>query len=222
MFVTKQLEELINLDDKEYMIMEGLVDENVESEAKEVGDYCVYAGGLQQIYGVKNLVDAFHETDLPFSLHLYGNGDSIDYINTLTEVDSRIKYKGLVSHDELLEIESQAKLLVNPRPVHGELDTRYNFPSKLMEFMQSGRPVLTTKLLGIPKEYEDYMFFFEDDDKESIKSELQRVLSLEESYLANFGKQAQTYVNENKTNVVVAKKMFQMINGVEVKDDRTN
>ncbi len=217
-FVTKQLEELINSAHKKYMIMEGLVSSNPSDVAAgNIDNCCVYAGGLHDIYGVRNLVDAFHESDLPYSLHLYGNGDAIDYIRKIEKTDARIVYKGVVSHELLLQIERGSKLLVNPRPVGGKLDTRYNFPSKLMEYMQSGRPVITTRLPGIPGEYDNYMFFFEGDTKEKIREGLEHVLSLDEKDLSSFGEHAKKYVNENKNNIVIAKKIFGLINcdGVE-------
>lgn len=221
-FVTEQLAELINLDRKPYMIMEGLVNaQNVERAEEVVENLCIYAGGLQEIYGVRNLVDAFHESTLSCSLHLYGNGDVIEYIKEISRIDARIEYKGLVSHEELLAIERSAKLLINPRPVDGKLDTRYNFPSKLMEYMQAGRPVITTRLRGIPKEYDEYMYFFEGDTKDDIKKGLEKVLMMDEQTLSCFGRAARKYVNENKNSVVVANKIYCLINKERVQDERT-
>ena len=118
-FVTKQLEEEVNVNQKNYMIMEGLVNiASLREEDLQVDNYCMYAGGLHEMYGLKDLVDAFHESKLPYSLHLYGNGDTIEYVKEISKNDSRIQYKGVVSHDNLLEIEKRAKLLINPRPVH--------------------------------------------------------------------------------------------------------
>lgn len=215
-FVTEHLQERVNRDHKRYMIMEGLVNAtHVEEASHNVENYCVYAGGLQKIYGVDRLVDAFHATDLPYSLHLYGNGDLLDYIREVAETDPRIEYKGIVPHAQLLQIERNAKLLVNPRPVHGQLDTRFNFPSKLMEFMQSGRPVITTKLLGIPAEYEGKMFFFEDDSVEKIKEGIENILSMDETCLAEFGAAAKSYVNENKNERAAGKRIFALMNEEE-------
>lgn len=215
-FVTEYLQQRINRDGKPYIIVEGLVNGVHAAEAPEaVEDYCVYAGGLYRIYGVDKLVDAFHEMQVPYSLHLYGNGDVIDYIQEVSKTDPRIEYKGLLSHDQLLQVERSAKLLINPRPVHGELDTRFNFPSKLMEYMQSGRPVITTKLLGIPEEYNGKMFFFEDDTKPMLKEGLEKVLKMDEAYLASFGEAAKRYVDENKNNRAVGKKIFSLMNAEE-------
>jgi glycosyltransferase involved in cell wall biosynthesis len=215
-FVTEHLQKLVNCDEKDYIIVEGLVSGVAKEQAPAaVENYCVYAGGLQKRYGVGNLVDAFHEMDLPYTLHLYGNGNMIDYIREVAAKDPRIEYKGIVSHDELLQIERGAKLLINPRPVYGELDTRFNFPSKLMEYMQSGRPVITTKLLGIPEEYEGKMFFFENDTTDALKEGIRKVLAMEEAELAAFGKAAKQHVDENKNNVAVGRRLFNLMNGEE-------
>ena len=211
-FVTEHLEKLVNEDHKKYMIMEGLVNAQYETDTQPpVGNHCVYAGGLHEIYGVKNLVDAFRESDLPYELHLYGNGSLVDYIREAGEQDKRIVYGGILPHEELLRLEREAKLLVNPRPVHGQLDTRFNFPSKLMEYMQSGRPVITTRLLGIPAEYQGRMYFFDGDSKEQLREKLEQILALPEAELCRFGKAARTYVNENKNQAAVGKRIFDLM-----------
>ena len=211
-FVTEYLQKQVNCDGKKYIIVEGLVNTTHTAEnAVTVGDSCVYAGSLYRIYGVDRLIDAFHATQLPYSLHLYGNGDMIDYIQEVAQKDPRIVYKGVISHEQLLQVERGAKLLVNPRPVYGELDTRFNFPSKLMEYMQSGRPVITTRLLGIPQEYDDKMFYFEDDTTSMIQAGLEKVLMMEESELAAFGEAAKHFVNENKNNKSVGKKIMELM-----------
>ena len=212
-FVTEYLQELVNRDHRPYMIMEGLVDGQVRASAPaQLRNDCVYAGGLHKIYGVENLVDAFHASDLPYEMHFYGNGELVDYIKEVSEKDPRIQYKGILSHDNLLELERGAKLLLNPRPVYGELDTRFNFPSKLMEYMQSARPVLTTRLLGIPEEYNDYMYFFEDDTKEAIQRGLEKVLSLDEKELEKFACNARDFVNQNKNNGFIGRKIHDFMN----------
>lgn len=212
-FVTDYLGDLVNRDHKPYMIMEGLVSVQLEAEKQALlRNDCVYAGGLHEIYGVKNLVAAFHESDLPYEMHFYGNGNLVDYIKSVSQQDPRIQYKGILSHDELLAVERGAKLLINPRPVYGELDTRYNFPSKLMEYMQSGRPVITTRLLGIPEEYNDYMYYFENDSVEGLKRGLEKVLSLEESELKQFALRAKSYVNDNKNNITIGRRIHDFMN----------
>jgi len=53
---------------------------------------------------------------------------------------------------------------------------RYSFPSKLIEYMASATPVLTTRLPGIPPEYEPYVYWIEDDSVEGIEHSLRAVM----------------------------------------------
>lgn len=78
--------------------------------------------------------------------------------------------------------------------------------------MQSGRPVITTRLLGIPKEYDSYMYFFADDSEQGILDGIQRILSKDEAELAAFGQNARQYVNTYKNNTAVGQKIFTMMN----------
>ena len=213
-FVTDYLEKLLNFYNKKYVLMEGLVDKSLifQNNEKNIGNFCLYAGGLHEIYGIKNLVDAFEELDTEMELHLYGNGELIEYIKNLEKKDSRIKYKGIVSHEKLVEIERHSRFLINPRPVSGILDTRYNFPSKLMEYMQSGRPVITTKLYGIPNCYDDKMIFFENDDKLGIKLGLLKMMNYSDDELIFIGDRAKNFVNNCKTNEIFGKKIFHLMN----------
>lgn len=215
-FVTEYVQKLINKKDKKYMIMEGVVDDSliINDLQDNIDNICLYAGGLQTAYGIKNLVDAFHQLKNDYQLHLYGNGDAIDYIKEIGQIDPRIKYMGIVSHDELIKIERSCKLLINPRPIQGQLDTRYNFPSKLMEYMQSGRPVVTTKLLGIPNCYDNLMFYFKDDTIEGIKTTLEQLLDLDELELKKVAVQAKNFVNTNKTSKVIGKEIYNLTNEV--------
>ena len=85
-------------------------------------------------------------------LWICGSGDAKDIIEDEAQKDSRIKYFGLVDSQTALKMQHQATILVNPRTSDGEY-TKYSFPSKNMEYMVSGTPVLTTDLPGMPKEH---------------------------------------------------------------------
>lgn len=207
-FITESMNE-VNVENKPYVVIEGMTPggRRVESEAKR--GLVVYAGGLYEKFGVKKLVEAASEvTEIEdFELHLYGEGNCVDYINEVSQRHPNIKYMGAVSLDQILEKESQASLLVNPRPT-GEDFTKYSFPSKTLEYMYSGRPVLTTKLSGIPDEYNDYLFFIEDESVEGIKNAIVGVLSRNESDLASFGKTAQDFAINVKNNERQALKLW--------------
>jgi len=116
-----------------------------------------YAGGLTSEYGVKDLVEAFQATAKPgWTLHLFGSGPLSKWIDAVAEQDEAIVVHGSVLRSELLPQLSTMNLLVNPRPPDQSF-VRYSFPSKILEYMSLGVPVLSTRLSGIPVEYFEFI-----------------------------------------------------------------
>jgi glycosyltransferase involved in cell wall biosynthesis len=88
------------------------------------------------------LVHAFIDANVGNSeLHLYGDGDFADELEEIARNNERIKYFGVKPNDYVVAEQLKVILLVNPRPTNEEY-TRYSFPSKNMEYMVSGTPVL--------------------------------------------------------------------------------
>lgn len=108
-----------------------------------------------------------------FRLKLFGSGPFVEKLKTkYTKKDSRIQYMGVAPNAEVVAAELDASLLVNPRPTHEEF-TKYSFPSKNIEYMASGTPLLTTKLPGMPKEYYPYVFLIENESVEGYAKALE-------------------------------------------------
>ena len=85
--------------------------------------------------------------------------------------------------------------------------TKYSFPSKNMEYMSSGTPVLTTKLIGIPDEYFNYTYLIEEENTDGIKNKLIEIFSKSKNELKKVGRKAQLYVLKNKNKRVQGKKI---------------
>jgi len=185
-----------------FCVIEGFTDINQDTIKKKYNcekKAIMYAGALFEKFGIKLLLEAFHEIEGDYELWLFGKGDMSKEIELFSLKDPRIKYWGNLPNEEILEYEKKAKLLVNPRPTIFEF-TQYSFPSKLMEYMASGTPVLTTKLLGIPDDYYDKMFFIDEETSDGLKKALLGCLLKSEKELESFGKNAQAYVLSEKNN----------------------
>jgi glycosyltransferase involved in cell wall biosynthesis len=116
--------------------------------------------------------------------------------------------------DEILAIQNNATILVNPRQNNEEF-TRYSFPSKNMEYLSSGKPVLAYKLDGIPEEYDNYMFYVIDDSIEALTRKIVEVCSYNQEYLTSFGAAAKGWVLKEKNCVVQTKKIINMISEMQ-------
>jgi glycosyltransferase involved in cell wall biosynthesis len=199
-FITKYM--VSSFPKRPYSIIEGFVNNKLDTEIDiEFLDKnsIMYSGALFEKYGIDLLLKAFIEINGDYELWLFGSGDMEDVIIKFSNLDPRIKYFGLKSHDEVLTYQKKAKLLLNPRPSNCEY-TKYSFPSKLMEYLASGTPVLTTRLPGIPDDYSDKMFFIDLETVEGIKDSMLNCLSKSQVELNLFGYNAKLYVTKNKNN----------------------
>jgi glycosyltransferase involved in cell wall biosynthesis len=186
-------------------------------EKKTSPRICFYAGGVSKQYGLGNLVEGFRNADIPNAqLHIYGPGDYVKELQKIAEEDSRVFYGGMLLNKEIVEKEQEATLLVNPRPTNEEY-VKYSFPSKTMEYMASGTPVLTTVLPGMPKEYYPYLFLLEDETAEGIAQALTELLTKSEEELFEKGRRARAFVLDQRNNLVQAQKIIQMLSQCERK-----
>ncbi len=188
--------------DKPYMVMEGIADvSHVKAPApaeKAVPRAVMYAGMLHEKYGIMNLVDAFEKLKASdVELWLFGDGTAVPNIQKRAQKDPRIRYFGTLTHDEILAYERRATLLVNPRDPR-ESFTAYSFPSKTIEYMLSGTPLLTTRLPGIPQAYFEYVFSTDDHEIVKLTEAMEQALSHDAAELHEMGIRAQSFIIEEK------------------------
>ena len=214
--LTEAMNDYLNKDGKPYVILEGHADitmgEKVPSVEKKVSPrVCMYAGGVSRQYGLAHLVEGFRKADIPNArLDIYGPGDYVEELKTIAAEDDRIFYGGMLLNSEIVAKEQEATLLVNPRPTDEEY-VKYSFPSKTMEYMASGTPVLTTKLPGMPKEYYPYVYFIEEESAGGVAEALKEVLDNSEKTLFEKGSAAREFVLTQRNNVVQAEKILEML-----------
>ena len=202
--LTKQMNEVVNPKNKPYVVIEGVVDSNMNafvhtpfSECKKI---VTYAGTLLKKYGIKNLCEAFiNVCKDDEELHIYGDGDYVLELEELIKKHKNVKYFGNRPNNEVVLKELNSVLLVNPRPNVGEY-VKYSFPSKTLEYMVSGTPVLTAKLDGIPDEYNEFLYFFDSLSEDGLKVKLREILDKTLEELAEFGEKAKEFSLSSKNN----------------------
>ncbi|NRD76332.1 glycosyltransferase [Bacillus sp. BRMEA1] len=214
--LTEQMNELVNPKNKPFVVIEGMVDIDMgdisnKLEEKYEEKVILYAGALYEKYGVKKLIEAFMNTKCEDArLWLFGSGEMENEIKEYEKADHRLKYFGVLPNEVIVMEELKATLLVNPRPSQEEF-TKYSFPSKNMEYMASGTPVLTTKLPGMPKEYYDYIYLIEDEGEEGMAEALELILSNHKMDLFHKGKIAKEFVLKEKNNRIQAKRFMETL-----------
>ncbi len=206
--LTESINEWVNRKNKPHIVVEGMADANDTCISDVYENVIMYAGGVYEMYGIKTLVEAFIRLKDPdIELHVYGKGTYIKELIKINITHSNVKYMGCLSPEKIVEKEKKSLLLVNPRPCDEEF-SKYSFPSKTMEYMLSGTPMVSTKLSGIPCEYFDYIYSFESDTENDIYNKLKELLSLDRRNLREKGKKAHFFILENKTNIKIASKIL--------------
>jgi glycosyltransferase involved in cell wall biosynthesis len=215
--VTEELNKVVNKKNRPNVIIESFANVKFKELKNDITEkyserIIVYAGGLYERYGIKILIEGFKMIeDSRLRLWLFGVGPYINAIKEHSKTDNRIEYKGVIPNEELIQILTKATLLVNPRPSH-ENFTKYSFPSKNLEYMSVGTPLITAKLPGIPEDHYPYIYFIEDETKTGIYNTLNTILERSDEELHEFGRRCKDFTLNEKNNIIQTKKIVDMIN----------
>ena len=210
--LTAQMREKLGLT-KPFMVMEGIAPrrEKLEVLPREEHKTVLYTGSMNVKYGILSLLEAFaHISDPNIRLLLCGLGDAEPIIHRYCGADSRISFLGKVSHEKVLSLQSKVTVLVNPRQNNEEF-TKYSFPSKTMEYLASGVPVVAYKLDGIPNEYDAYLNYVEDNSPESLAKKLTEICNMDKEARMEMGKRGAEFVLKNKNAEVQTRRILEFI-----------
>lgn len=167
----------LKIHDRPFMVMEGIysvaqetfTNENVTNE--EFGltkPYILYTGALDERNGIFNLLSAFNKIpNKDIELVLCGDGEAKNIIKEQAKIDPRIKYLGQVTHKVALQLQRNAYLLINPRRATEDF-AKYSFPSKTLEYLASGTPLVMYKLESLPDEYLKHIHIPKDESVEAL------------------------------------------------------
>lgn len=158
--------------------------ENVNLNNKH-GDYiayCGYMGGNKD--GVINLIKAFSTIEKKYEqlkLLLIGTATQAELLELKQLVEdlkiNNVVFYGSVTRNEMPLLLCGAKVLALARP--SSLQSTGGFPTKLGEYLATGKPVVVTKVGDIPKYLEDgeNAYLVEPDDNTAFAEKIDFVLS---------------------------------------------
>lgn len=208
---------IVNRSDRPWTILDGLCNLNAIDNAQAVKSeerFILYAGKISRTFGVDILVEGFLKANLEgINLVLCGDGDYAPELREKVLTHKKIKFKGVVSHDTVLSLEKSATLLVDPRPIDNEI-AKMSFPSKIIEYMASGTPVLVSNIPSFAPEYRQYQYRIEDVSGVGISEALKEVFQHTDAELIQMGQSARQFVFENKTIQKQCEKIIDLIKQV--------
>ncbi len=208
--LSEYMNEQINKNRRPYLVVEGMVDtdaveakeHNLETTGVLRKKVILYTGSLNKEYGLGTLIAGFKKLEIPHvELWFCGQGDYQNEIIMENSKFPQIHYLGMLPNDKVAQFQKQADFLINPRPTNGEY-TKYSFPSKILEYLLTGTPVISTKLKGIPRCYNEYLNYIDDESVEGYYKKLYAILMGD---YAEYKMRAQ-----NARNFVIKKKNLQI------------
>ncbi|VVO86704.1 hypothetical protein PS850_02135 [Pseudomonas fluorescens] len=196
------------------VVIEGIADKRYISISETVQrkKYFLYTGTLDRRYGIRNLLDSYISSGVDdYELFICGDGDDRAYVEGVVAAGANVKYFGQLDRDSVLTLQRNAALLINPRDNDSEF-TKYSFPSKIIEYMSSGVPVLMYRLDGIPDEYYGFCYLIPPGDN-GLKMKLFELSKLSDSEFISKGESAKKFIIENKMPDMQVAKLLNVIKG---------
>ena len=218
---TDAMADYLQIASKPHITMESLidVDDYSWSEIKGKNDKTVilYTGALHRYHGVQKLLEMMKRIQRDdIELWITGVGELYDELLKWPSYDARIKFLGTVEKSHVFELQKQADILINPRSdMDSPTVTQYMFPSKLMEYMLSGNPVVACPMSGIPEEYKQYLYYAKDGSLESLVGIMQQVLDTPEEERILRGERARGFILNNKSITVQGLRVTSLIKQIQ-------
>lgn len=185
--------------------------EKKESKSKESSSRTVilFAGTINFDNGADLIVEFLKGNKTTgFEFHFYGSGDSLHAIVDYMKSDDRIKYFGRIPEALLNERIESANFLINLRNPKS-LSCLYAFPSKLVNFMATGTPVISNKFPGLDDHYVKYLIPVNNFTAESIAETLS--LLKNESHQNKSTTTARDFIKKNNSWENISKDVIKFI-----------
>jgi glycosyltransferase involved in cell wall biosynthesis len=158
----------------------------------------VFSGGVNKDNGIEFLLDSFKTANKKdWRLIIAGKGDMEEEVQKAVLFDHKINYKGFVEIEELSEIYKDADVFVNLRLTSSEI-TDLGFPSKLIEFVGTGKPVISSNLPALTNEFRKHLIILESDDpKSSFIENLNQIQLWGRAQKENWRLSSKNFINDN-------------------------
>lgn len=167
--LSKDVERVLKPKQK-FILMEGGIDEeffNSFDSPKPSGNKVtnfMYSGLLSVGTGVDLLLQAMKQIDdNDIRLIITGKGELSSTVREASKEDKRIIYAGSLAYADYIDKLKGADVLINPRNMT-MTENENNFPSKVIDYLATGKPIISTRFAGWEK-FTQYITFTDTTTK---------------------------------------------------------
>lgn len=154
------------------------------------GDYLLYYGRITEEKGIRRLIDVMK--DFPdVKLYVAGTGPICKELEN--RATDNITFLGFISGDLLIETIRNASFVIVPS------ECEENNPLTIIESYSFGKPVIGSRIGGIPELIEENKtgFIFNSFDSESLKNAINKAISLSDDEYEDFSLSAREFANKH-------------------------
>lgn len=135
----------------------------------------LYSGTLNADNGTDILISAVRQMPgYDFELHVYGDGPQAHLVQSAADVDPRIRFFGKIANEEVVKKQHRADILIHLRDPSSP-SSMYSYPSKIIEYICSRRPV-ASNVLPVIDDVKAYLTLIDDFSSTSIRKTLSGII----------------------------------------------
>jgi glycosyltransferase involved in cell wall biosynthesis len=178
----------------------------------EIGDRFVYCGRLDNLKGVGTLVRAAALARQP--LTLVGRGPEDVRLRKLSEeLGADVRFLGHLTKDALVAVIQSARAIVIPS------ECNENAPLALLEGYAAGRPVIGSRIAGIPElvRERETGVLYPAGDVEALAAALEEFARLPDARLAEWGRAGRLWVEQDFNAATYRNRLVALYESLEEK-----
>lgn len=165
----------------------------------------MYTGALSCVTGVDILLGSLKKvSQCNIEVWITGKGELEEEICKAAENDKRIKFLGCLPDDEYDKKLEEADIFVNPRNMSLP-QNQNNFPSKVLEYLASGRLVVSSRFSG-SEDFENNFIFYDggtDSLAEALSLAIREYSDIKEQIYLNNREKAKEYDWRNQAKKIL-------------------
>jgi glycosyltransferase involved in cell wall biosynthesis len=167
-----------------YNFIKDFSDNNLKTKK---GDYILFVGRLSKEKGIDILIEASKKLNL--KLKIAGSGPLLNYFKN----DRNIEFLGYKNKEDIIDLIIHSKFLVIPSICYE------NNPMTVIEAFSLGKPVIGSRIGGIPELINDGEngFLFEAGNVEDLQNVIEKANSLEDNMYFKMSDNAWKFASDN-------------------------
>jgi hypothetical protein len=156
----------------------------------------IFTGTITKLTGIEEFAEQFGDLKIPgIELHIYGKGD-FNKLYSLEKKYNNIFIHGYVSILELENAMLNAFAFVNPRNDKEE-SNQNTFPSKLLEYISYGKPILSSFSNSLDEEFNKLLLLYDSNNIMSLNEQLMVIKNMNNDELTAHKNKLRLYTINN-------------------------